>query len=301
MIKKISLLVFLGLALCKGLSAKVVEIPYMQLATGQIVIQAHLSGTTEAQYFIFETAGGNFLRSDMNYRLQELGLDTLESKFKFDNVKIGDLTLTEGTTFKTRSKLGKRSEYAFPPVVIGTIGARLFGNKLVQFDFEKKVILVADEKSELNIPAKTAMVPFTQSFTDYSPMVDVEPWNFNMQQLPVEVSTPVGIVLAWEDVVTEQKIRYQNQMTSYRVALDDEHNIEFHEIISYKVFFYHSFTMYNVPISYSEFFRPMIGYMFLKEFKPTLDFANGKLYLEPVTDKGKAYFEKPKKEKKKEK
>jgi len=286
--KKIFTFLFISL-LFNSTYAKVTEIPFTQLPTGQLVVELNLDGIDLPQLFIIETSGGNFLRSDMNYRLNSLGLDTLKKGYKFDKIKIGERTI-EKVKFETKNKLGKRSEYAFPNAVIGTIGSHIFKELSVQFDFQKKVIRIADTKEELNIPEETNYVPFSQSFLNHIPVIEIQPWQYVPQRLEVEVSVPLGIVLSWNGPALEARYRNNTNMQSYKVKLDDIKTITITEQAVKTIDFDHSFSIYNVPITFSDDLKPLIGYQFLNHFLVTFDYDKGKLYLDPQTKEAKALF-----------
>lgn len=288
--RKSTILILLTTFFIFNLSAKITEIPYTQLPTGQLVVELKIDGINLPQLFIVETSGGNYLRKDMNYRLHDLGLDTLETTFKFKQITIGDRVISN-TKFKTKRHLGNRSEYAFPAPVIGTIGADLFNKLAIQFDFEKKLIRVADNIKELNIPEETNTIGFTQSLLHKTPTIDIEPWQYMRQPVELEVSIPVGINLSWNGPALEKRYRNKNSMTGYRVALDDVTVIDMFEQIVSQVNFDYNFVLYNVPITFCDDIRPIIGYQFLRHFVITFDFKGGKIYLQPITEEAKALFD----------
>ncbi|MBS2097076.1 hypothetical protein [Carboxylicivirga linearis] len=291
--KKIFIFLIVSL-LFSSTYAKVTEIPYTQLPTGQLVVELTIDGIDLPQLFIVETSGGNFLRSDMNYRLSTLGLDTLKKGYKFAHIKMGDRTI-EKVKFETKNKLGKRSEYSFPNAVLGTIGSQLFKDLSVQFDFQKKVIRIADTKEELNIPEGTNYIPFSQSFLNHIPIIEIQPWQYMTQRLEVEVSVPLGIVLAWNGPALEVRYRNNTNMQSYKVKLDDVKTITITEQFVKTIDFDHSFSIYNAPITFSDDVKPLLGYQFLNQFLVTFDYDKGKLYLDPQTKEAKALFESEKK------
>ncbi len=281
-----------------SLSAKVDTIPFTQLPTGQLVIEAKISGLEDPQLFILETGGNNLFRKDMNYRLQALGIDTTYRKIKFKSITIGNTTFERATTFTYRSKLQKRSAYAFPPPVLGTIGPEMFSKKCMQIDYQNKEIRLADNIDELHIPDNTPKAPFTQSFINQNPVIEIEPQEFGRQQIAIEVSAPMGITLSWDQVTTEARTRYYQDFKTMEVWLDDQTQITLAEKISLMTFFDNVLVGYNVPITFTDDYMPLIGNQFLQKFLTTIDFNKGLLYLDPITEESKAYFVNPKEDKK---
>ena len=274
--------------------AKVTEIPFTQLPTGQLVVELKLDGIDLPQLFIVETSGGNFLRDDMNYRLHSIGLDTLKNHFNFDKIKLGDRRF-EKVKFKTRIKLRARSKYAFPNAVIGTIGSQLFKDLSVQFDFQNNLIRIADTIDELNILDGTHYIPFSQSFLNHIPVIEIQPWQYMPQRLEVEVSMPLGIVLSWNGPALEVRYRNNTNMQTYKVKIDEVQTLMLTQQVVKTIDFDHSFSIYNVPITFTDDVRPLIGYQFLNHFLLTFDYNEGKLFLDPQSEYAKALFESDKK------
>nr|WP_319400100.1 hypothetical protein [uncultured Carboxylicivirga sp.] len=280
-IKKLFYLLIISLV-CNHISAKVTEIPYTQLPTGQLVIELYLDNIESPQLFIVETSGGNFIRNDINFRLNTLGIDTLKSNYTFNKVNIGGREFKK-INFKSKLTLGKRSKFAFPDAIIGTVGPELFKDRIVQFDFNKQIIKIADSKTDLNLSETTPIVHFSNSFINKMPVFDIKPINHERQLVDIEVSIPLGINLAW--IGEAQRLKYTNltDMTPYRIKLDDIQTIDVFEMTIKELYFENSIVFYNVPISYCNEIRPIIGYQFLRNYITTFDFKNNLLYLQPNT------------------
>nr|WP_321450392.1 hypothetical protein [uncultured Carboxylicivirga sp.] len=280
-IKKLFYLLIISLV-CNHISAKVTEIPYTQLPTGQLVIELYLDNIELPQLFIVETSGGNFIRNDINFRLNTIGIDTLKSNYTFNKVKIGGREFKK-INFKSKLTLGKRSKFAFPDAIIGTVGPELFKDRIVQFDFNKQIIKIADSKTDLNLSETTPIVHFSNSFINRMPVFDIKPINHERQLVDIEVSIPLGINLAW--IGEAQRLKYTNltDMTPYRIKLDDIQTIDVFEMTIKELYFENSIVFYNIPITYCNEIRPIIGYQFLRNYITTFDFKNNLLYLQPNT------------------
>lgn len=263
------------------------EVPFIQLPTGQILVEADLLGQAGKQYFIIETSGTNLIRGDMNQRLDLLGIDTTSAFLKFPEIKIGDIAFDHKNNFRIRKALGKRSEYAFPPSVLGTLGPKFFGKKVLQFNFQKKTLKIADSRDELNLDVNTPYVYFTQSFTNAVPVLDVQSAETTDHDVYLNVSLAMGINFPVNAMSTVVQYAGNDERKTYKLSLDGKTNIIYTAIMAPSIYINKEVTLTNVELTFTDELMPAIGNSFLQHFLTTIDFNDGILFLDPKTDKGK--------------
>ncbi len=283
--------------------AKVTTVPFIQLPTGQVLIEADLKGKAAKQYFVIETAGTNLIRRDMTQRLDFLGIDTTSSFAEFPEIQIGDMSFIGKNTFRLKKALGKRSEYAFPPSALGTLGAKFFRKKVLQLNYQTKTLVIADSRDELNISTTTPYVHFTQSFTNPVPVLGVRCAEASDYDVYLDVSLAIGINFPTIAMSAVTQNAGPDEKQTYKLSLDGEKNIHYTAIESPTVYLDSKITLSQVEITFTDELMPAIGNTFLANFICTIDFNDGILFLEPITDKGKEMLTnnevKPLKQKKK--
>lgn len=278
------LFTFSLLLLIQSLSAKTVEIPFIHLPTGQVLIEIDLMGKAGKQFFVVETAGKNLVRNDMTQRLDFLGIDTTESFLEFPEIRIKDMVFTNKNNFRLKKALGKRSEYAFPPSALGTLGPKFFRKKVLQFDFQKHTLRISDAVEELELKEKTPFIYFTQSFTHAVPVVDAHGTETGDGELYLSISQPVSLNFPQKNMTSlVQKSSSSNQST-FKMSLDGERKIVFTSYITPTLYLNRRLTLTNINVTFTDDLMPCIGNAFLKNFITTMDFNNGVLYLDPATE-----------------
>lgn len=283
------------------LSAMVTEVPFIELPTGQVVVQAQITGVEGKHYFIVELAGDNAIRSDMNYRLANIGIDTLTKRLEFDNIQVGEMNFTNYNKFRVKSRLSKRSEYAFPPTVLGTLGAVFFNKKAIQFNFNTHILRIADSIDELSISDNAEKIPFTRSFTNNIPVIEANSNDFGTQEIYVDPSLPVGINFTWSLVPASVRSKYKGSFKSYETSLDGENKVKFatHQIEG--VYLNRHLEIIEIEATFSDDIIPAIGNIFLRNFITTLDLDHGNIYFEANTEIGKTLLKPSEKKNKKKK
>lgn len=265
--------------------AKVTEVPFIELPTGQVVIQIDLKGKVGKQYFILETAGSNLIRRDMPQRLDALGIDTTIAFIQFPEITIGDMIFTKSHNFRFKRGLSKRSEHAFPVSVLGTLGSKFFNKKSIQFNFQQNTLRIADSAEELEITPQTPKVHFTQSFTNHIPVFDIHYSKSTNHNVYIDVSLAIGICLPW-------KSQSQNRSEVYEMTLDGKKKVVFSLNNVSELYLNRELTLHNTEIMFSDDLAPSIGNLFLRNFISTIDFDKGILFLEPITKEGIKMFQK---------
>lgn len=267
--------------------AATTEVPFIQLPTGQILVEVDLMGKAEKQYFIIETSGTNLIRGDMNQRLDLLGIDTTSAFLKFPEIKIGQMSFTHKNNFRAKKALGKRSEYAFPPSVLGTLGPKFFGKKVLQFDFQKKILKITDTRDELELAENTPYVYFTQSFTNAVPVIDVQSAEISDCDVYLNVSLAMGINFPVSAMSTVVQYAGNDEKKTYQISLDGKKHIVYTAIEAPKIYLNNEVTLSNIEITFTDELMPAIGNSFLQHFLTTIDFNDGILFLAPSTEKGR--------------
>lgn len=268
------------------ISAKVTEVPFIELPTGQVLIQVDFKGKIGQQYFIIETAGNNLIRRDMPERLDFIGIDTTKSFIDFPEISVGDMTFTKSNNFRLKRSLSNRSEYAFPVSVLGTLGSKFFKNKILQFNFQKNTLRIGDNVDEFEIKPQTPQVHFTQSFTNNIPVIDTYSTEFSSYNVYIDISLAIEICLPWKDIPASKRNQSGNSSEVYEMSLDGKKKIVFSSNNVNKLYLNREITLYNIEIMFSDDLTPSIGNLFLRNFISTIDFNDGILYLDPVTNKG---------------
>ncbi|MGQ1784643.1 MULTISPECIES: hypothetical protein [unclassified Saccharicrinis] len=279
-----------------SLFSKVLEIPFVQLPTGQLVVKVELSGIENEQLFIIETSGCHCLRGDMMYRLNDLGMDTAKKFHNFNMLKIGDFLIHNKKKIVVNKSIGKRGEHAFPEPVLGTLGPQIFKNKIVQINYDEKVIKVADDLHEFKIPENTPSVHFTQSFMNKIPSVDVKDDFGGVNETVIEISSPVFISRYEANYSDARHLRYRREkgIKPQKISLDGKDIIEILAVEEDQVYINHDIPIYNPVLYISSGLQSMIGNSFLKHFRSTFDFKKKVLYLDPIDEEGVGYVTDPK-------
>lgn len=279
--------------------SKVNEVPFFELPTGQLVLKAELSGIKGEHLFILEMSGASYLRRDMNYRLHALGIDTLEQSVKFDTITLNGRKLIESNNFRIRKKLENRSEYVFPDAMLGTIGPAAFKNMVVQVNYNKHIIYIADAIEELEISDLAQEISFTSTFINPSPTFEIEALHFGRQYVSLDFSLPVNLNLQWANVGGRAEYWNPTSFKYIKTTLDGKKYVVLKHYTFDEIYVNSEISIYNIEATFSDNIIACIGHSFLEQMITTIDFDKGNIFFDPQTEQAKLLFIPPKKEKKK--
>lgn len=263
------------------------EVPFIISQTGQILVQAQINNHSNPTYFYIETSGQNMMRSDQNHILKKYGLDTLSGSFYIKEIRLGNMVF-EAPKFKRRKRTENRGEYAFPPMVIGTLGPSFFKSYAVQFDFEKMILRLTKDVAHLAIPESAYSVMYRSSFRDLSISLEIDTRKFGEKSVYVSTRSPLGFHFYYSELSIAQKSKYLDLMKAYSFKLNGEDALTFRAYELDEIFIENELIVKDQEVWFSDNISNSIGVNFLKNYIFTIDFPNRELYFEPINAEGEA-------------
>jgi hypothetical protein len=260
---------------------QVFETPFIVSQTGQIIIQAQINNSSRDVYFYYETDGSHKIRKDQNHILSDLDVSVDEGNTLIEKLSIGGKDFYD-VKFSFSSNLLKRGKLAFPPVILGTIGNRLFDGMVVQIDYKNYMFRIAPTHKLLNISDDAVKIPFRSSFATKAIALEVESRLWGTKELIIDTRSPVGIHYFFSDLNYNQRTKYGDSMKKVDFKLDGENPLLFGLYNDFELFIEDYWVLKNETIWFSDYLPNSIGNGFLQHFIVTVDFRNNMLYFEPI-------------------
>ena len=260
---------------------EVFETQFIISQTGQIIIPVQINDSENTVYFYYESDGSLKLRNDRENILSELDVSVEKNNTIIEKVSIGGKVFYD-VKFSIASNLVKRGRTAFPPVILGTIGNRLFDGMVVQIDFKNYMFRIAPTVKLLEVSDEAVKIPFRSSFATKSIALEVESRLWGTKELVIDTRSPVGIHYFFSDLNYNQRVKYGDSMKKVDFKLDGENPLLFGLYNDPELFIEDYWVLKNETIWFSDYLANSIGNGFLQHFIVTIDFRNNMLYFEPI-------------------
>lgn len=261
------------------------EIPFVISNTGQIIIETKINNYQRPAFFFLETNGSNILRADQPELLISYNIIDANNKVNIQSLELGNLNIPSAT-FRIKSSLHKRGEYAFPKHILGTLGMKNFNKKIIRLDFKNKKFIIAENLNQFEFSDSAIGIGFRNSFINYGIHFNIETRQFGKNEIAVDTRSPLGIHFFYNDLSANNKNWFKDLFTISLFPLNGRDPLPFRTYKSIDIFVEDDFQITDQTVFFSDYLPNCIGNDFLGNYIVTIDYKKNIIYFDPINQEG---------------
>lgn len=284
---KIVVVLCFSVLLVTKVFAKVGEVSITILPGGHVMIPVSFVENLEPQFVLLDVNGSNLLRTDNPEKLKAFPIVKSQTKVIFNDFKVGEYVFKNPVTFNLDGNLNKRDDIELPQNCIGTIGFAAFRSNAILLNLKEKKMYFADSFEELAFTEDVKIVVLTSSFMNNVPVVKVKTQKYGVQKMYIDPAQPFAFQFSWQNVPTDLKKKMINELPTSTLKLTGNDSITVHVEKPMAIYLEEDVKVEGYSPVISEKVESYIGAEYLKNYALIIDFVNGIICLDPLTNKAK--------------